>query len=310
LGWVEHLQPMAAPAPAALVPIVGLVAVCVLGAIHLAGVRDLGAGALRESQTARPRLRLLRGPTGLTVRLVRPTIVGWLVGICSGALMMGSLAKAAGDAVESSSGFENVLNKLGASGFGAQTFLSVAFLIVVLLCGLLAAGQVSALRSEETQGHLDHLLATRVSRLRWVCGRICVAAIGVVAAGVLAGVVCFLGTASQHAGVAFTPLLYAGLDTIPSALAVFAAGVLAFGVLPRAVDVATYGLIAWSFLVLLVGGIAQASHWLLDTSLFTHLSGAPAQKPDWSTFVAVLAIAVVVTGAGVLAFTRRDVTGE
>jgi ABC-2 type transport system permease protein len=310
LGWIEHLQPMNDPQPLALLPIVALLAACVIGTLYLAGVRDLQSGALRESQSAEPRLRLLGGPTGLTLRLVRPTIVGWLIGICGGALMMGSLSKAAGDAVQSSSGFENVLNKLGARGFGAQTFLSVAFLIVGLLVGLLAAGQVAAIRAEEEQGHLDHLFARRVSRVRWLSGRIGVAAVAICVAGVLAGVVCFVGAASQDAGVGFKQLLYAGLDVVPSALLIFAVGVLVFAVLPRAAVAASYGFLVWSFLVLLVGGIAGASHWLLDTSLLTHLSGAPSKTPDWSTFATITAIAVAVAAAGLFAFTRRDVTSD
>jgi ABC-2 type transport system permease protein len=310
LGWVEKLQPMSDPQPVALLPIAGLTAACVIATLYLVGVRDLQSGALRESQSAQPRLRLLGGATGLTVRLVRPTVIGWYIGVGCVAFVMGTLAKAAGDAVESSSGFANVLSKLGAHGFGAQTFLSVAFLIVGLFVSLVAAGQVSALRAEEAQGYLDHLFARRISRLRWICGRIAIAVAALVGVAILAAVLCFVGTAIQDAGVGFRNLLYAGLDVIPSALMILAAGVLAFGVLPRAASMVSYGLLAWSFLVLLVGGIAGASHWLLDTSLYTHLSGAPSKSPDWSTFVTVILVAVVVAAVGVFAFTRRDVTGE
>ena len=43
LGWVEELQPLTAPQPLALVPIVGFTAVLAIVAVHLAGRRDVGA---------------------------------------------------------------------------------------------------------------------------------------------------------------------------------------------------------------------------------------------------------------------------
>jgi hypothetical protein len=48
---------------------------------------------------------------------------------------------------------------------------------------------------------------------------------------------------------------------------VLGVGTLTFGVRPRAVSVVTYGLTAWSFLLELIGGASNVSHWLLDTSL-------------------------------------------
>ncbi len=81
---------------------------------------------------------------------------------------------------------------------------------------------------------------------------------------------------SQDAGVGLATLLNAGLNVVPAALVVLGVGTLTFGVWPRAVSGVTYGLIAWSFLAELIGGDINASHWILDTSLFHQMSGAPA----------------------------------
>src|ERR1019366_5232018 len=81
LGWVEQLRPLTGPDPLALLPIVGFIVATVGLAVRLAGARDLGASTVPDRASAEPHTRLLGGPVGLTIRLIRPTVLGWLVGI-------------------------------------------------------------------------------------------------------------------------------------------------------------------------------------------------------------------------------------
>jgi ABC-2 type transport system permease protein len=67
-----------------------------------------------------------------------------------------------------------------------------------------------------------------------------------------------------------------------------------------------YGLVAWSFLVELIGGVINANHWLLDTSVFHQLAGAPAVAPDWTSAGALVGLGLVSGALGVVAFQRRD----
>ncbi len=132
LGWVEELQPLTAPRPIALLPITALTIICASAAVQLAGTRDLGASTLPDRTTDRPRLRLLFGPTGLAIRLIRPTVVGWGTAIAVTGLLLGLVARAAGATISGSS-LKQVFTRLGAPGTGADAYLGVAFLIVALL---------------------------------------------------------------------------------------------------------------------------------------------------------------------------------
>jgi len=96
----------------------------------------------------------------------------------------------------------------GATGGGV--YLGLVFLIVALLLAVAAAGQVSATREEEAEGYLDHLLARRVARLPWLAGRFAVAAAALVGAGVLTGLLAWVGAASTGASVTLPTLLAAG----------------------------------------------------------------------------------------------------
>ena len=310
LGWVEELQPLTSPHPLALLPIAGLTAVLVTAAVHLAGHRDLGASVLPDRSRARPHTRLLFGPVGLTVRLSRPTALAWSSAIAATGLLLGFVAKQAGTAFTTTPSIEKVFRKLGAHGTGAMSYLGVVFLMVAIVVGFVAVGQVTAVRSEETDGHLEHLLVRPVARWRWLADRLLVSVSLLIASGLIAGLFTWLGAAIEHTGVGFASLLDAGLNLVPPAICILGVGVLAIGVWPRATTVITYGLLAWSFLIELVGGAANLDHWVLDTSVFHQMTAAPAQAPNWATGATLVAVGAAAASIGGAVFARRDLVGE
>lgn len=307
LGWVEQLQPLTGPDPVALVPIVALVLALGLATIHLAGTRDLGASTLPDRSTAPPHNLLLFGPVGLDIRLARPTLIAWGVAIGAYSLLLGLIAKAAGSAISTSSSLTKVLSRLGATG--ANAYLGVAFLIIAVAVAFVAAGQITAARTEEAEGRLEHLLVRPVSRSSWLAGRVAVAAAALLAGGLIAGVFSWFGAASQHTGVSFTSLLGAGLNVVPPAMCVLGVGTFVTGVRPRAASTATYGVLAWSLLVELVGGIVGVNHWVLDTSVFHQMAASPAVSPNWTVGATLLAVGAGAAVAGGVAFGRRDLQG-
>ena len=282
----------------------------VAGAIHLAGARDLGASTIADHATAKMSTRLLSGPTGLAVRLSRSTDAAWMFAIGGSAMLLGFVAKQAGRAFSSTPRIAKALQKLGAHGTGAQAYLGIAFLIVAVLVALVAIGQVAAIRTEESTGHLEHFLVRHISRQRWLADRCLVGGFTLVVCGVVAGVAAWLGAASQHSAIGFSALVNAGVNLVPPAAFVLGAGVLAIGVCPRATNVITYGLLAWSVLVELVGEAAHLSHWVLDTSVFHQMTAAPAVAPNWATGAVLLGASVSMTVLGGYSFTKRDLIGD
>jgi ABC-2 type transport system permease protein len=293
-----------------LVPIAALIAVLAGLTIHLAGARDLSASVIPDRSSRPARTRLLSGPVGLAIRLTRGVVTGWAVSIALGALMMGLIAKSVGDALTSDAGDRNTFAQMGYRGTGAEQYLAISFLIIALLVALIAAGQMSAARSEEASGRLDNLLVRPVSRYQWLGGRFAVATACIVLAGLLAGVASWSGAASQHSGVSLATLLDAGLNVVPPAFLVLGLGTLTLGLWPRGVSVVTYGLIAWSFLVEIIGTVVNASHWILDTSLFHQMAAAPATSPNWTTNAIMVTLGAAAAAIGGFAFRHRDLANE
>jgi ABC-2 type transport system permease protein len=309
LGWVEELRPLTAPQPVALIPVAAFTAVLAAATVRLAGTRDVGAGIVPDRASRRAHLWLLGGPTGLAVRLVRPAVIGWWVAIAISALLFGLIARSAGSTISGSS-VQQVFVKLGARGSGAEAVLGVCFLILAVLIAFAAAGQVTAARSEESAGRLDHLLARPVARSRWMGGRLLAAVVVLLAGGVVAGAFGWAGAASQRAGVSFGALTAAGLNLVPPAITIAGIGALAFGIRPRLTSAAVYSVLAWSLLVLIIGGIGSTSHWVLDTSVFHQMGSAPSTSPHWAADGVMVAIGVMTALVGGIAFNRRDLQAE
>ena len=308
LGWVEELQPLTSPQPLAFLPIIGFSTLLAVGAVALAGRRDVGKSIVPDRVHARAHLRLLFSPTGLAVRMQRASVIGWWVSISLSALLFGLIARSAGATLSGST--EQVFSKLGATGTGARAVLGACILILAVLVAFLAAGQITAARAEESEGRLDHILIGPVSRSSWLGGRLSVACAFLLVSGAAAALFTWLGTASQHAGVTFTTLLGAGINLVAPAIVILGFGVLVFGIRPRLTSIAVYGLLGWSLLIVIVGGIGAINHWVLDTSVFHHMASAPAVAPNWEANGIMTLVGLACAFVGGFGFSRRDIQGE
>jgi ABC-2 type transport system permease protein len=293
LGWIEESRPLTDPRPLALLPVLVLLVAITAVTLRLAAGRDLGAAAWPGGDSSRPHLALLGGPTGLAVRLMRPTALGWLLAVAGFSVLLGTVAESSTKDITGSKGVAQAIGRLGGQGSSIAAYLGLTFLVLALFVALVSAGQITAMRTEEADGHLENLVVRAVSRTSWFAGRLGLSCLLLVVAGLLAGIGAWAGAASQHSGVRFWSLITAGLNVVPPGLFLLGLGALVLGAWPRRTSAVVYGYLAWSFIVEFAGGVVHTSHWILDTSVFFHMVPAPAAAPDWSS-------AAVITGLGVL----------
>ena len=303
LVWVDELRPLTENAMVPITPIVGLIAVILVVTVALAGHRDLGAATLRPHDSAVARTWLLRGPLGLSLRLVRPVAFGWILSLALAGAVFGSLAKTSTEVFASASG--GTLEQLAGTN-GGEVYLGIAFLLVAVAVTLAACGQVTTTRDEETEGRLDNLVVQPVARMPWLAGRVAVSAAALLTAGAVAGLGAWVGAVLGGADIGFTTLVAAGLNVVPAGLFVLGVGTLVHGLAPRLAGAVVYGLVVWSFTAELVGAGLPASRWLQNLSVLHHIARAPAQDPRWGMSSVLVLIGLAATLIGVAAFARRD----
>lgn len=305
IGWLEELHALRDTQPIALVPIAALIASCSFLAVSLAGRRDLNASILRDEGAAGSS-RWLIGPFTLALHLVRITALGWIVGIGLLAFSQGFVSRAAATLLESSPAFVATLGRLGVRK-ASEGYLGVSFLTIEVLLTVVAASQIGAIRDEEATGRLDNLLVRPVRRLTWLAGRAAVSLLVLLAVGLAAASLTWFGAATQHTGVALPKMLEAGVNATTPAVFVLGAGVLLLGVRPRYAVAVAYAIVAWSFLIDLLGALFKGNDWIRDSSLFTHVALAPAAKPDWESAAVIVGLGITAAVLGAIAFVRRDI---
>jgi ABC-2 type transport system permease protein len=308
LGWVEKSQPLTSPHPLPFLVVAASSVVLVMLSVALADRRDVGTGYVASRSHAAPQLRFLGSQEGLTFRLVRPSAIAWMVSLALAGLLFGLVAKAAGSTLADSS-VNQVLSRLGARGGGVDAYLGAAFLLISVLVAFAASGQVVAAGAEERDGRLSLVIASPVTRVAWLRGRVAVASTVVIACSLAGAAGVWAGTVLTDAGVGVQPLVTAGIEAAAPALCVLGLGILALGVAPRACTAFAYGLPAWSLLIILVASIGATGSWMADTSVFHFLPAVPGVPPDWQSAGVLVAVGAVSAAGGAFTFGRRDLLG-
>jgi ABC-2 type transport system permease protein len=305
IGWYQGMHAFSGERwwPAAL--LVVLAAATVAAAYAVFARRDFGAGVLAARPGPDRAPPTLGSGLGLAWRLQRPSILGWTVGLFLGGLGYGSI----GDDVESLTG-DSAFSKdlFGAGGPNlVDSFYAVAILMLVLIGTGFTVSSALRPRAEEDSGRVESVLATALPRRRWLLGHLAMTVAGtllvILAAGLGAGVGYALVTGDGGAVGRLTGATFAQL---PGVLVLGGLARLLSGLVPRWAVLAWSG-VAFCSVILLFGEVLRLPAWLIDVSPFSHLASVPADPMAWGPFVAVTAVAAVTSGAGVLAFGRRDV---
>jgi ABC-2 type transport system permease protein len=166
----------------------GLLTLVLIGiAFVLTEHRDVGSGMLPQRPGPAEAGVGLRSPLGLAWRLQRGVLLAWAVGITVMAVAFGSVGDSVDEILTSNEQLQQAMGALSADGALRDLF----FVFMMGFVGLAATGfTVQALlraRAEEVDGRLEPLLATPVSRHRWLAGHVGIAVAGTVTLFCLAG---------------------------------------------------------------------------------------------------------------------------
>jgi ABC-2 type transport system permease protein len=309
LGWAEELRPFTGAQPLVLVLPIAASALALLGAWRLAARRDVGAGLLPAHDSVDPRPGLLSSPTAQALRGELGSMMVWLGGTGAFALIVGVISKSISSAGISPQ-LQREFAKLGEGSIVTpHGYIGFAFIFFVLVISLFSCSQVAAARHEEAEQRLETLLALPLGRRRWLTGRLALAVGGAIALALTAGLLAWVGAATQNVAPSLPRMLEAGANCLPAGLLFLGIAALAYALAPRAAAGIAYGLVTVAFLWQLVGSVLGAPKWLVEITPFAHVASVPAQPFRAGAAAVMVAIGLVTAAAALPAFRRRDLTG-
>ncbi len=287
-------------------PVLTAAVLATAGAL-LAVRRDYDSGILPQRPGPAAAVGWLRSPLALAWRMHRPTVLAWTIGGLIYGVVVGSSAKGIGGLLGSTQ-VKKIVIKLG-----GHATLSDAYLAAILsFGGLIVAGYaisaVLRLRSEETDGRADAVLAAGASRTAWGISHVAVAAAGTIAILLATGLGAGLGFGyrSGGGGAEIGRMVGAGLAQAPAALVLGGLAVALFGLAPKASVAASWSVLSVAVLLLFLGSMLPVSHWVLDVSPFQHLPKLPGGPVSAVPLVWLSLISLALGLLGLAGLRRRD----
>jgi ABC-2 type transport system permease protein len=306
VGWAQQVRPFAGDRWSVLLVLFGFTVAGAAVAFALCAHRDLGAGLLPDRlgrATARPGLR---SPLALAWRLQRGVLAGWAVAFTLLGAVLGGISASIGDFFNTPQA-RAMIEAMGGKGSLIDAFVTAELGFMGIFAAAYAIQASLRLRHEEESLHVEPLLATAVTRLRWAGSHVLVATLGTLLLLVLSGLAAggALAAATGDAGQV-SRVLAGSLVQLPAALILAGLVVALFGFAPR------FAALAWAILVAFVvvgelGALLKFPEGVMDLSPFAHVPRMPAAGFTLTPLLWLGVVAAALIAAGLVGFRRRDV---
>ena len=308
IGWAHRVRPYAGERWWVVPLAVVVTALLAATAAILSGRRDLGAGLLPARLGPDAETSSLRSPLALAWRLHRGLLLGWTACAALIGLVMGGVAQSTSQSFRANKSLEDMVSRLGGDGAVVDAYFASTMTVFALMASGYAIQATLKLRSEESSGRAEPLLATGVGRIRWAAGHFALSLLGSAVVLAAAGLTTALayGNSTGHVGGELMRLGGAALVQLPAVWVMAAVTIALVGVLPRLASGA-WGVLAAFFLLALVGAALQWNERVLELSPFVHIPKVPGGQFSAAPLLLLTLVAVAVTAAGLVALRRRDI---
>ncbi|HEU5160067.1 MAG TPA: ABC transporter permease [Streptosporangiaceae bacterium] len=305
IGWAQKTRPFAGDRWWPLIiSAVAAAALIAAGAV-LSTRRDVDAGFVRPRPGRRVAAPSLGRPLGLAVRLQRAALIWWSIAMFLTGAAYGWIANDVEDFVGDNEAMQEVMNRLGGASL-VDSYLSMVMFMVALVAAGFAVQSTLRLRGEESALHAEPVLATPVSRGRWIVSHLTIALAGSVIVLAAGGLGCGLVYGITIGDLGQVPrMIGVALAYAPALWLLAGIAMLLFGAVPRGAAIA-WGAFAACFVIGLLGEIFEFPGWVLDASPFQHIPQLPGASLTIVPLAVLTAASAALAGAGLLAFHRRD----
>jgi ABC-2 type transport system permease protein len=320
LHWIAWLSPLEwagqtrafASNRWSVVALAGVAALVLTGfALNLVERRDVGAGLFTPRPGPARAASALRTPRALAIRLQGSLLIGWTIGFGLFGLAMGVISQSLADVIGNNPRLADLFERMGGSSALVDAFSASMLSVLAMVAGAFAIQATLVLRTEESTGRAEVVLATQVTRLRWWGSHIGYAVGGPVVLMMVGGLSMGLAHGLDIGDVPgqVTSLMGAALAQLPAIWVVGGLAGVLFGWLPRW-TVWAWAALIWFALIGQLGSLLHLAGWVLDLSPFSHVPNLPGAEFDVAAafeLVALSALAAVLAAVSAVGIRRRDI---
>jgi ABC-2 type transport system permease protein len=311
LGWTDQLRAFGDNRwPVLLLPLVATTAL-VGSAVAIRTHRDTGAGLLDAKAARRSRSWGLSSPLAFAWRANAGILMAWAVGVATAGVVVGALLPTMDEYLASDTGFQDLLASVGMDITDLTGgFVAMWAAVLGLVIAVYSAFRMGAARGEEASSRVEFLLTRPVPRWRWLGGHVLCLVMSVVALSTTAAGAMWLAGLATEAPLTAADAFGAVFNTVPMVMTFAGLCVMVFGIAPRLTVAIGAAAVVAAYVLELVGPLLKWPEWLVAISPFHQLAAVPVDPMEWPAAISMVAIGIVLTVAGVVAFERRDLVGS
>jgi ABC-2 type transport system permease protein len=308
-GWTANHIPLAHQFDwASLVPVAVLTLILLIVGVEAFVRRDIGATSPIPSPSLPRALVGLRGPSGRAIGHNLPSALGWGLGIGIFGLAIAGSGSSFLEQLNEAPDFVRLLNQVF-PGFDISSvggFLQLLFVeFGLILAGLAAATLVAGWASDETSGRLEFLLASPLSRVRWVVAGGVAVVVGAIVVTVIAAAGIALGAViagSEVSGPVVGSLVIGLYAAALGGVGIAIGGLFRTSIAAPAVAIIT--IVTW--FIDIIGPAFDLPDAVQQVALTSHYGFT--MLGDWDPVGIVTSVVLVVGGValGAWGFRRRD----
>lgn len=306
IGWAHRIRAYAGEDWWVLGLFLGVTAAGLGAAVALSDRRDIGSGIVSQRPGPARAPRWATSVFGLAWRLQRGPVIGWSIGLFLLGFVYGTVGSDVEQLFEDNPEFEQFLAQMEGASV-TDVFFAFTLAMGAMLTAGFAISSVLRLRSEETAGRIETILATPTPRWRWASSHLAVTVVGTVAVLAASGLGTGVGLAWSVDDPGELPRMFgASLAYVPAVLVLAAGAVLLVGALPRLSAVA-WGLLALVLLVGIFADLFELPQWVRNVSPIEHTPRVPAEGLTVLPVLVQAGVVVAAVAAGLGALSRRDI---
>ena len=272
-------------------------------AFWLNSIRDMDQGFIPARSGKSRASKILVRPTGLSLRLMRGTIIAWVLGMV---LLGASYGSILGDTEAFSDIVAQVTGGVIKGGDMTRTFVSVLMKIMAICATIPCLIMVLKLRTEERRGRLEGLLAAPVSRRRIFNSYVLPALIFSVVAPILTAIGLYGASApSMETPIAFGDLVWSVVVFMPAIWMTIGLATVLVALLPRRTSL-IWAFLTFSFFVIYLGNMINMPGWVGQLTPFGHVSETLVDNTNYPPLIITSVLAIALLFAGSKIYQRRD----
>ena len=273
-------------------------------------IRDVGQGFIPAKPGRKTASVFLKSPLGLALRLTKTTIIGWIIGMFVLGATYGSIMgeNSMKSFLEGNEYFQTMLGVTGSEA--AEALIRQFIVFILLITALIAVVPVFTImlrvRKEEVRGRAEGILASAVSRTRYLAGYFGIAVISSAVMLFMGAFGLWLSCAAVTANpMGFNEILKAIMAYLPAILVMLGFLTLIIGILPDKTIMA-WIYFGFSFFVVYIGRLMNLPGWVKRLTPFGYIGQYPAEEINALNLLLLSAIFVCASALGFMHYRSRD----